>query len=110
MVIKIHNKDVPCMLTEHGLTTVTGYIKELRAKRKEILDAGKDTAEDTTIPTLNDIISDIEWFFDEDLMEYCNNWGVTDNYNADWPLRLEFREDITPENYKCACHTESRPK
>ena len=45
--------------TEKGKEKVKAYIKELEAKRKEILDAGKDTADDTYIPTLEDILDDV---------------------------------------------------
>ena len=92
-------------LTKEGLRKVNTYIKELEAKRKEILDAGKDTAEDTTIPTADDILSEIDYFIDED-GEYCNCWGVTDHYDADGPLCLRFVEDfednihVIPADYK----------
>lgn len=39
------------VLTEEGKRKVAVFIKECEAKRKEILDAGLDTAEDTQIPT-----------------------------------------------------------
>ena len=94
MILTIKEKDVECELTPQGLAEVERYIVELKAKRKEILDADKDTAYDTPIPSVEDIISDIEWAFDEELMEYCNSWGATDSYDADWPLHLVFGEDI----------------
>jgi hypothetical protein len=94
MVLEIDGKDVECELTPQGLAEVEHYIAELKAKRKEILDAEIDTADYTDIPTVEDIVSDIECFFDEELMEYCNSWGVTDYYDADWPLHLIFGEDI----------------
>ena len=94
MVLKIGGRNVLCALTSQGLAKVERYIAELKAKRKEILDADKDTAYDTPIPTMKDILSDIEWAFDEELMEYCNSWGATDSYDADWPLHLTFGEDI----------------
>lgn len=80
-------------LTANGEAKVKQYINELWAKRKEILDAQKDTADETTIPEVKDIISDIETFLDED-GDYCNNWGVTDNYNSDYPLCLCARTDF----------------
>ena len=39
------------ILTEKGREKVTWFIKECAAKRKEILDAGIDTADDTNLPT-----------------------------------------------------------
>ena len=73
-------------LTEEGLEIVRSYINELKAKRKEILDAKKDTCLETEIPSVEDIISEIETF--EEDGEYYNSWGVTDNYNSDYPLCL----------------------
>ena len=80
--------------TENGKEKVKAYIKELEAKRKEILDAGKDTADDTYIPTLEDILDDASYWFDEESREYYNSWGVTDNYNADNAICLTLGEDI----------------
>ena len=80
--------------TEKGKEKVKAYIKELEAKRKEILDAGKDTADDTYIPTLEDILDDASYWFVVEHGEYCNNWGVTDNYDADNAICLILGEDI----------------
>lgn len=74
-------------LTELGKQEVNTYIREAEAKRKEILDAMIDTADDTWLPDEDDILMDIEHF--EEDGEYCNGWGVTDNYNADYPLYLK---------------------
>ena len=74
-------------LTELGKQEVNTYIREAEAKRKEILDASIDTADDTWLPDEDDILMDIEHF--EEDGEYCNGWGVTDNYNADYPLYLK---------------------
>ena len=59
---------------------------ELAAKRKEILDAHKDTA-DMELPSEEDILLDIEDLVDED-GDYYNNWGVTNNYSGDNLLSL----------------------
>lgn len=77
--------------TEIGKTKVKAYITELKAKRKEILDAGLDTADETTLPDEKDILDDIEFFEEEN--EYYNSWGVTDNYNGDNALYLKRGED-----------------
>ena len=74
-------------LTELGKQEVNTFIRELEAKRKEILDAMKDTADETKLPSVEDIISDIEYF--EENGEYWNGWGCTDNYNGDYPLYLK---------------------
>ena len=81
-------------LNEHGYEKVSRYIKECTAKRKEILDAGIDTASETEIPTVEDILSDAEAFGFDDDGDYVNSWGVTDNYNADEPISLNLREDF----------------
>lgn len=78
-------------LTKTGERKVKFYIKTLELKRKEILDADKDTANETKLPTIKDIIADVEAF--EENGEYLNNWGVTDNYDSDFPLWLERGED-----------------
>ncbi len=80
-------------LTDHGLKEITNYIAELKAKQKEILDAGLDTADDTDIPTVEDIMSDIPDMIDED-GDYYNSWGVTDNYDADNPILLQQDKDF----------------
>ena len=77
--------------TEMGKEKIRVYIIELEAKRKEILDAGLDTADETNLPDEEDILSDIEFF--EEGNEYYNNWGVTDNYNGDDALYLKRGED-----------------
>lgn len=80
-------------LTEQGIKECERFIAECNAKKKEILDARIDTADDTMIPTIEDIESDIEEFVDEN-GEYYNCWGVTDNYNSDFPICLTLGIDF----------------
>lgn len=85
--------------TEEGKRRAENYIRELQAKRKEILDAGKDTADETNIPTEDDLLSDvlftgISWD-DPDGPCYYNGWGVTDNYDSDLPILLKLDRDFT---------------
>ncbi len=75
-------------LTEKGNRKVNRFIKECEAKRKEILDAGLDTAEETEIPTVDDIIADIEFVGIDEEGEYYNSFGVTDHYEADTMMSL----------------------
>ena len=81
-------------LTDVGKKKVDLYIRNLTAKRKEILDAGKDTADETQIPTVDDVLADIEFVGVDDDGEYYNSWGVTDNYDADEMLVLINGQDF----------------
>lgn len=86
------------ILTEEGLRHINEYIRELWAKRIELLDAKKDTADDTEIATVADILSDMDKYTVKDVgdgLEYLNGWPVTDNYEADYALRLEYGKDFT---------------
>ena len=83
--------------TEKGKRKVNVFIAELKAKRKEILDAGKDTADETDLPDTADILDDIEWSVDEN-GEYCTTWGCTDN--ADLPIFLKAGEDFVDDEEK----------
>ena len=83
------------ILTEAGKKKVAWFINECAAKRKEILDAGLDTADDTNLPTEEAIVSDLNYGVgvDED-GDYYNMWGVTDNYSSDAPCCLEVGIDF----------------
>ena len=83
-------------LTKQGIAKYERFIKECSAKRKEILDAKIDTTNDTMLPTIEDIESDIGAFINED-GEYYNNWGVTDNYDSDFPICWTLGIDFTEE-------------
>ena len=80
-------------LTQQGKKTVEQYIKECKAKQKEILDAGKDTLEKDCIPFIEDIISDISAFMDSN-GNYYNSWAVTDRYSTDYTLTLKQGTDF----------------
>lgn len=73
-----------------------GYIADIDAKRKEILDAGKDTFDDTPTWNRENIIADILFtdLVDED-GEYYNGYPVTDNRDTDVPFncRVEYDDD-----------------
>ena len=78
-------------LTKKGKEKVSHFLRECEAFHKEILDAGKDTADDTYLPDEESIVSDIEEWIDEDGY-YVNGWGVTDNYSL--PISLIEGEDF----------------
>ena len=85
------------VLTKEGKAAVASYIRELEAKRKEILDAGKDTAEDTILPTEEEILEDILDYIDWDDPDgpCCRSmWAVTDHYEADEAIALRIGQDI----------------
>lgn len=81
-------------LTEKGKETVAQFIAECEALRKELLDAEKDTADETTLPDEEAIMEDVEWSIEDG--EYINSWGVTDNYNSS-PLCLRVGEELNEE-------------
>lgn len=83
------------VLMKTGIQKAKAYIAELKAKRKEILDASKDTCEETELPDVEAIESDVNAFAEGG--EYLNNWGVTDNYNSDYPLCLREGLDYVEE-------------
>ncbi len=86
-------KEVTYKFTREGEAAVDTFIANCKAKRKEILDAGIDTADETTLPDKEAILQDIVVFIEPD-NTYCNGWGVTDNYDSDAPLYLEKGKDF----------------
>ncbi len=85
------------ILTEEGLRQVNEYIRELMAKQIKLLAAKIDTADNTEIATVADILSDIDEETTDEVdgvLEYINGWPVTDNYEADYVLRLEYGKDF----------------
>lgn len=95
-------------LTNKGLDKVRAFLTECEAKRKEILDAKKDTADDTEIPSVEDILSDINCGVGIDADgEYYNNWGVTDNCESDHPLSLSVNTDLEEHTVTVRQLTES---
>lgn len=82
-------------LTDKGIRECERFIAECNAKRKEILDAGKDTAYETNIPTVEDIEDDINVFGVDEEGDYFNSWGVTDNYSSDSPITLTIGSHFT---------------
>lgn len=83
-------------LTITGKRKIEQYIRELEATRKDILDAGIDTADYTDIPTVEDIFEDAIAFGVDDDGDTYNSWAVTDNYDADnlicLTLGIDFEE------------------
>lgn len=80
--------------TPKGRLRVYHFIRECEVKRKEILDAGIDTADETELPTAQDILDDVNTGvgLDEE-NEYFDSWGITDHYSS-YSLSLVVGEDI----------------
>ena len=86
------------ILTETGLWNVDKYLDELSSQQAEMVANGDDTADDTEIATVADVLSDISEETTEEVdgvLEYTNSWPVTDNYDADYSLRLKYGTDFT---------------
>lgn len=84
-------------LTEKGREYVKTWIAGLEEKRKEILDAGLDTCEETTLPDVDGIEDDINLFADKEEGYYINGWGVTDSTDYDEPIKLDEGVDYIDE-------------
>lgn len=82
------------VFTVNGYRTAKRFIAECAAKRKEILDAGIDTADETELPTAQDILDDVNTGVGLDEgNEYFDSWGITDHYSSH-PLSLFVGEDL----------------
>ena len=62
------------------------YIYICAGNQVSILAANKDTCDDTELPTMYDLIDDALATGANDEGECYNCWGVTDNYNTDFPF------------------------
>ena len=80
--------------TPKGRLKVCHFIRVCEVKRKEILDAGIDTADETELPTAQVILDDVNTGVGVDEEnEYFDSWGITDHFNSH-PLSLVVGEDI----------------
>ena len=79
-------------LTDAGKTKVKHFIEDCRIKQDSILKAGLDTAKETTLPSVEDILCNVEDMVDED-GKYTNAWNITDNYLSD-PLEMNKDDDF----------------
>lgn len=89
------------VLTEQGRKKCEHYIREMKAKRKEILYAGLDTASFELDDTPEDILHDLLYLSDvDDDGDIWSCLAVTDNYCTDRPFSLTFGDDFvkTKEN------------
>lgn len=86
------NRNNEYSLTNDGISKVKLFIEQCKVKQESILKAGLDTAKETTLPSIEDIICNIEDMVDEN-GEYTNAWSISDNYLSD-PLELHKDEDF----------------
>ena len=81
-------------ITKTGLNRISEFISDAEEKRQRLLDTGMDTAEEVDLPTVGDIINDIQTAYEPELRSYGHIWDVTDGYETDYPLALELGEDF----------------
>lgn len=79
-------------LTNDGMSKVKLFIEQCKVKQESILKAGLDTAKETTLPSVEDILCNVEDMIDKN-GEYTNAWSISDNYLSD-PLELHKDEDF----------------
>lgn len=79
-------------LTNDGMSKVKLFIEQCKVKQESILKAGLDTAKETTLPSVEDILCNVEDMVDKN-GEYTNTWSISDNYLSD-PLELHKDEDF----------------
>lgn len=78
-------------LTHYGMEKFTVEVREMRAKQKEIVDSGADTARCIALPTLDDLLADIaraergSW--------YVGEWWLVDNLDVAWPIVMRRGRD-----------------
>lgn len=83
------------VLTETGRKKCEIYISELKAKRKEILDAGIDTANHTAVNfTPEELLEDLLGCPIDKNLEIRSEYGVTDHYDADYSICLKYGVDF----------------
>ena len=74
------------------MSKVKLFIEQCKVKQESILKAGLDTAKETTLPSVEDILCNVEDMVDKN-GEYTNAWSISDNYLSD-PLELHKDEDF----------------
>jgi hypothetical protein len=82
------------ILTKSGENKIEQFIAECKAKRKEILDSGIDTADYTNLPTKEDIMVDLDFTGIDEYDEYCGYFAITDYYDSD-TISLTLGVDFT---------------
>ena len=85
-------------LTDTGERKVENFLTIMKIRREEILEEGSDTANDTRIPSITDIMDDVNESYEPDMGMYLEYWNITDNF--DLCLCLEEGADIVRSEMK----------
>ena len=85
-------------LTDTGERKVENFLAIMRIRREEILKEGSDTANDARIPSITDIMDDVNASYEPDMGMYLKCWSITDN--LDLSLCLEEGADIVRSEMK----------
>lgn len=93
-------KEIAYVLTKTGKKKIQEFILECEKERRNILDNHLDTANETILPTEEDILADIYDFINED-GSYCNAWAITDNACSNEMLSLNIGEDFDVIEKNC---------
>ena len=81
-------------LTKEGRRKCNAFIKDCRKRREELLkDCEDKDYDETKIPNINDILSDVNFNHFTDDKEYINCWGITDDVDSE-PLSLKMGTDL----------------
>lgn len=90
------NADYSYAFTETGAKEIKSWWIDALAKKKDIMDAGIDTDDNTHFPDADevyeDVLSDFYEFVDDE-GDYYNCWGLTDNYDTEM-LALSVGSDV----------------
>lgn len=85
-------------LTDVGERKVENFLAIMKIRRDEILKEGSDTANDARIPSITDIMDDVNESYNPDMGMYLEYWNTTDNF--DLCLCLEEGADIVRSEMK----------
>ena len=85
-------------LTDTGERKVENFLAIMRIRREEILKEGSDTVNDARIPSITDIMDDVNASYEPDMGMYLEYWNITDNF--DLCLCLEEGADIVRSEMK----------
>lgn len=87
-------RDSKLAFTEEGEKKAKAVIREALAKRKEALDAKKDTADLTPEPTVESLLEEVEAEGFDAFGECQISVNVTDNCELDKPFSVEYGKDV----------------